>query len=36
MMKGFHGDHSGEWKEFCEWIEDLPYSELITMGKEKG
>lgn len=19
-----------EWKEFCEWIESLPYSELIT------
>ena len=25
-----------EWKEFCEWIEGLPYSELITMEKEKG
>lgn len=24
-----------EWREFCEWIEDLPYSELITMEKEK-
>ena len=23
-----------EWSEFCLWIEDLPYSELIT-GKEK-
>ena len=22
-----------EWREFCEWIENLPYSELIT-GKE--
>lgn len=22
-----------EWRHFCEWIEDLPYSELIT-GKE--
>lgn len=22
-----------EWREFCEWIEDLPYSELMTMGK---
>lgn len=30
MYKGFHGDHSGEWKEFCKWIETLPYSELIT------
>lgn len=25
-----------EWREFCEWIETLPYSELITMEKEKG
>ena len=24
-----------EWRIFCEWIEGLPYSELIT-GKEKG
>lgn len=25
-----------EWREFCHWIEGLPYSELITMGKEKN
>lgn len=24
-----------EWRIFCEWVEELPYSELIT-GKEKG
>ena len=23
-----------EWREFCKWIETLPYSELIT-GEEK-
>ena len=23
-----------EWREFCKWIETLPYSELIT-GKEE-
>ena len=23
-----------EWREFCKWVESLPYSELIT-GKEK-
>lgn len=23
-----------EWREFCEWIETLPYSELITGEKE--
>lgn len=21
-----------EWRDFCKWIEELPYSELITMG----
>ena len=26
-------DHKlDEWKEFCKWIEELPYSELITGG----
>ena len=24
-----------EWREFCKWIERLPYSELITGGVEK-
>ena len=24
-----------EWHTFCDWIESLPYSELITGGKEK-
>ena len=23
-----------EWREFCKWIETLPYSELITGGEE--
>lgn len=23
-----------EWKQFCRWVESLPYSELITGGKE--
>jgi hypothetical protein len=27
------GHKLDEWREFCEWIESLPYSELIT-GKE--
>ena len=22
-----------EWREFCEWVETLPYSEIITGGK---
>lgn len=29
-------DHKlDEWREFCKWIETLPYSELIT-GEKKG
>lgn len=24
-----------EWREFCKWIETLPYSELITGGEEE-
>lgn len=28
-------DHKlDEWREFCKWVEELPYSEIIT-GKEK-
>ena len=28
-------DHKlDEWREFCGWIEQLPYHELITVGKE--
>lgn len=23
-----------EWREFCKWIESLPYSELIVDGEE--
>lgn len=23
-----------EWREFCQWIEQLPYSECITVGEE--
>ena len=29
------GHKLSEWREFCRWIESLPYSELIT-GKEKS
>ena len=28
-------DHKlDEWREFCKWIEELPYSEVITEGRE--
>lgn len=30
-------DHKlDEWHTFCEWIESLPYSEIITGGSENG
>lgn len=25
-----------EWREFCKWIESLPYSEIITPDKKEG
>ena len=35
-MYRWRRDHKlDEWHTFCDWIESLPYSELIT-GKEKG
>ena len=24
-----------EWREFCKWVESLPYSELITGGSDE-
>ena len=30
-------DHKlDEWREFCKWIEGLPYSELITQKEQRG
>ena len=30
-------DHKlDEWRTFCEWVESLPYSEIITGGNENG
>jgi hypothetical protein len=25
-----------EWLDFCDWIENLPYSEVITCNVEEG
>lgn len=37
VLANIYGQRKGhkldEWREFCKWIESLPYSELIT-GKE--
>lgn len=34
IYKSSRKDHKlDEWRNFCKWIEELPYSELITGGK---
>ena len=30
IYKSRRGHKLDEWRDFCEWIEGLPYSELIT------
>ena len=30
IYKSRNGHKLDEWREFCKWIESLPYSELIT------
>lgn len=36
-MYRWRKDHKlDEWHTFCEWIESLPYSEIITGGNENG
>lgn len=36
-MYRWRKDHKlDEWHTFCEWVESLPYSEIITGGNEKG
>lgn len=34
IYKSRKGHRLDEWREFCKWIESLPYSELIT-GEKK-
>lgn len=34
IYKTRKGHRLDEWREFCKWIERLPYSELITEGGE--
>ena len=34
MYKSRRNHKLDEWHEFCDWIEELPYSELITGEKE--
>lgn len=30
IYRQWKGHKPDEWREFCKWIESLPYSELIT------
>lgn len=32
IYKSRRGHKLDEWVDFCKWIEELPYSELITGG----
>ena len=36
MYKSCKNSELDEWHVFCEWIESLPYSELITGEKNDG
>lgn len=33
VLANIYRQRKNEWREFCKWIESLPYSELITGGK---
>ena len=39
VLAGIYRDRNAhkldEWREFCQWIEQLPYSEIITCESEK-
>lgn len=35
IYKSRRGHKLDEWREFCKWIESLPYSELITGGRNE-
>ena len=35
MYKSRKGHKLDEWREFCKWVETLPYSELITGEKDE-
>ena len=36
MYKSRVGHKLNEWRDFCKWIESLPYSELITENLKEG
>lgn len=36
MYEWRHNHKQDEWRDLCKWIEDLPYSEIITVKRELG
>lgn len=36
MYEWRHNHKQDEWRNLCKWIEDLPYSEIITVKRELG
>lgn len=36
MYEWRHNHKQDEWRNLCKWVEDLPYSEIITVKRELG
>lgn len=36
MYEWRHNHKQDEWRDLCKWVEDLPYSEIITVKRELG
>lgn len=36
MYEWRHNHKQDEWRDLCKWIDDLPYSEIITVKRELG
>jgi hypothetical protein len=36
MYEWRHNHKQDEWRDLCQWIENLPYSEIITVKRELG
>lgn len=36
MYEWRYNHKQDEWKDLCKWVEDLPYSEIITVKRELG
>ena len=36
MYEWRHNHKQDEWRDLCKWVEDLPYSDIITVKRELG